>query len=171
MSAHLMQIPSRHDYRGGHSIELLRSGENFFAACEKVIDEAKQYIHFQTYIVDDDETGRRIVNALIRAAERGVRVYFLLDAYGGNSFSKDLINKVEEAGILFRMFSPGLITKGFQLSLRLHHKVLLADGDTAIIGGMNIADRYHGNDTWSESMARLCHSDKRSGMHSCSFYS
>jgi len=139
-----MQFPSRYDYRDGHTVKLLRSGENFFAACEKVIDEAKQYIHFQTYIVDDDETGRRIVDALIRAAERGIRVYFLLDAYGGNSFSKDLINKVEQAGILFRLFSPALITKGFQLSLRLHHKVLLADGDIAIIGGMNIADRYHG---------------------------
>lgn len=139
-----MQIPSRHDYKDGHIIELLRSGENFFAACEKVIDEAKQFIHFQTYIIDDDETGRRIVNALIRAAKRGIRVYFLLDAYGGNSFSKELINKVEEAGILFRLFSPALITRGFQFSLRLHHKVLLADGDTAIIGGMNIADRYHG---------------------------
>jgi cardiolipin synthase len=139
-----MQIPSRHDYRGGHSIELLRSGENFFSACERVIDNAKQYIHFQTYIVDDDETGRRITGSLIRAAERGVRVYFLLDAYGGNSFTKELIERVKKAGILFRLFSPGLISKDFQLSLRLHHKVLLADGSTAIIGGMNIADRYHG---------------------------
>jgi cardiolipin synthase A/B len=139
-----MQIPSRYDYRDGHSIELLRSGESFFAACERTIDEAKQYIHFQTYIVDDDETANRIVNALIRAARRGVRVYFLLDAYGGVSFSKEQIKKVEEAGILFRLFSPVLITKGFQFSLRLHHKVLLTDGDTAIIGGMNIADRYHG---------------------------
>jgi cardiolipin synthase len=141
-----MQIPSRHDYRDGHSIELLRSGENFFATCEKVIDNAKQYIHFQTYIVDDDETGKRIVAALVRAAKRGIRVYFLIDAYGGSSFSKSLIGKVEKAGILFRMFSPQLITKGFQLSLRLHHKVLLADGEVAIIGGMNVADRYHGND-------------------------
>ena len=144
MSDDLMQIPSRHDYRDGHKIELLRSGENFFSALEKTIDEAKQYIHFQTYIVDDDQTGRRITDALIRAAERGVKVYFLLDAYGGNSFSKDLINKIETAGIFFRLFSPQLITKGFQLSLRLHHKVLLTDGNTAIIAGMNIADRYHG---------------------------
>jgi cardiolipin synthase A/B len=142
--ANLMQIPARNDYKGGHYIELLQSGENFFAACEKAIDEARQYIHFQTYIVDDDETGRRISNAFIRAAGRGVRVYFLLDAYGGSSFSKDLINDVEKAGIFFRMFSPGLITKGFQLSLRLHHKVLLVDGDTAIVGGINIANRYHG---------------------------
>jgi cardiolipin synthase len=145
-----MQIPSRHDYRGGHSIELLRSGENFFATCEKVIDEAKSYIHLQTYIVDDDITGKRITNALIRAANRGVRVYFLLDAYGGSSFSKELIGKVEKAGVFFRMFSPQLITRGFQLSLRLHHKVLLVDGEIAIIGGMNIADRYHGKDKIKE---------------------
>ena len=139
-----MQIPSRYNYRGGHFIELLRSGESFFAACEKIIDEAKHFIHFQTYIVDDDDTGRRIVNAFIRASERGVRVYFLLDAYGGNSFSKELIKRVEEAGILFRLFSPGFISHDFQFSLRLHHKVLLVDGETAIIAGMNIADRYHG---------------------------
>jgi cardiolipin synthase A/B len=139
-----MQIPSRHDYRGGHAIELLRSGENFFAACEKVIDEATRDIHFQTYIVDDDETGRRMVDALVRAAGRGVKVYFLLDAYGGNSFTKDLIKKIKDAGVFFRLFSPGLISNDFQLSLRLHHKVLLADGEIAIIGGMNIADRYHG---------------------------
>lgn len=139
-----MQVPSRHEYRGGHSVELLRSGENFFASTEKVISEAKHYIHFQTYIVDDDETGRRIVNALIKASKRGIRVYFLLDAYGGNSFTKNLINKVKKAGIFFRLFSPGLISNDFQLSLRLHHKVLLADGEIAIIGGMNIADRYHG---------------------------
>ena len=139
-----MKIPSRYDYKNGHSVGLLKSGESYFAACEKSIDEAKHYIHFQTYIVVDDETGRRFVNALKRAVDRGVRVYFLLDAYGGGSFSKDLKKKVEEAGILFRMFSPGLVTRGFQLSLRLHHKVLLVDGSIAIIGGMNVADRYHG---------------------------
>ncbi len=139
-----MEFRSSHNYKSGHSVELLRSGEPFFAECEKIINNAKQYIHFQTYIVDDDKTGRRIVDALVRASERGVRVYFLLDAYGGSSFSKELTIRVEEAGILFRKFSPGFITKGFQLSLRLHHKVLLADGEVAIIGGMNIADRYHG---------------------------
>jgi cardiolipin synthase len=145
-----MKVTSRHEYKGGHAVELLCSGESYFAACEKVIDEAEQYIHFQTYIFDDDATGKRIADALVRAAGRGVRVYFLLDAYGGNNFSKNLRMVFEEAGILFRMFSPALITKGFQLSLRLHHKVLLADGEVAIIGGMNIADRYRGADGQKE---------------------
>jgi cardiolipin synthase len=145
-----MRLPVRRAYKNGHSIRLLRSGEQYFAECEKVIDNARSYLHFQTYIVDDDSTGQRIVDALVRAAQRGVRVYFLLDAYGGGSFTKELITRVEEAGVLFRKFSPGLITKGFQMSLRLHHKVLLADGEVAIIGGMNVADRYRGTQTVKE---------------------
>jgi cardiolipin synthase A/B len=139
-----MKIPQRRNYKSGHSVELLRSGKQYFADCLREIDKAKHFIHFQTYIVDDDETGRRFVNALIKAAKRGVRVYFLLDAYGGASFSKTLADEVVEAGILFRKFSPGFITKDFQLSLRLHHKVLLVDGEVAIIGGMNVANRYRG---------------------------
>jgi len=139
-----MKVSSKHEYKNGHSIELLQSGEPFFAAFEKAVDEAEHYIHFQTYIIDEDETGLRIINALIRASERGVRVYLLLDAFGTGYLTGSLIKRIEGAGILFRFFSPTFITKGFHLSLRLHHKVMLADGTTAIIGGMNIADRYHG---------------------------
>jgi len=69
------------EYKGGHYVELLRGGEPFFAAVEKIINEAKHFIHFQTYILDEDETGIRMANALIRAAKRGVRTYLLLDAY------------------------------------------------------------------------------------------
>src|SRR4030043_1445714 len=133
------------DYKGGHYIELLQSGEPFFAAVEKIIDEAKQFIHFQTYIIDEDETGIRIINALIRAARRGVRTYLLLDAFGTKYLSEEFIDSIEDSGILFRFFSPTLTTKGFQLSLRLHSKVVMADGEVAIIGGMNFANRYHGS--------------------------
>lgn len=139
-----MKIPSGPEFKGGHSVELLSSGEPFFAANIKAIDQAQHFIHFQSYIVDEDETGMRILNALVRAAQRGVRIYLLLDAFGTEYLSHDLIKKIEDAGILFRFFSPAFITKGFQLSLRLHHKVLLVDGQIAIVGGMNFADRYHG---------------------------
>jgi cardiolipin synthase len=139
-----MKAHSRHEYRNGHSVELLQSGESFFAANIKAIDQANRYIHFQTYIVDEDETGLRIFDALIRAAGRGVRTYLLLDAFGTKYLSGELIKRIENSGILLRFFSPVFITKGFQLSLRLHHKVLLVDGGLAIIGGLNFADRYHG---------------------------
>jgi cardiolipin synthase A/B len=141
---------TKYNYRNGHSVKLLTSGESYFSECEKAIDSARQYIHVQTYIVDNDETGQHFIDALIRAAERGVKIYFLLDAYGGVSFSNDLVKRVENAGILFRKFSPAFITNGFHFSLRLHHKVLLIDGTIAIIGGMNIANRYHGTEKMKE---------------------
>jgi cardiolipin synthase len=134
-----------HDYKGGHYVELLQGGKPYFEAVERIIDESKHFIQFQTYILDEDETGKRIINALIRAAGRGVRIYLLLDAYGTKYLSGELISSIENAGILFRFFSPTFITKGFQLSLRLHSKVVMADGEVAIVGGMNFADRYHGS--------------------------
>ena len=139
-----MKRSARHDYTYGHSVELLLSGEPFFEANIKAIDEARRYIHFQTYIIDEDETGLRVIDALVRAARRGVRTYLLVDAFGTKYLSGDFLNKIEDSGILFRFFSPVFMIKGFQLSLRLHHKVLLVDGELAIIGGMNFADRYHG---------------------------
>lgn len=145
-----MRRPLKHDYKEGHSVELLQSGEPFFAANIKAIVEARQYIHFQTYIIDEDETGQRIIDALVKASERGVRIYMLLDAFGTKYFSSEFINKIENSGILLRFFSPVFITKGFQMSLRLHHKVLLVDGELAIIGGMNFANRYHGTQAKKE---------------------
>ncbi|MBN2862400.1 MAG: hypothetical protein JXN62_04505 [Bacteroidales bacterium] len=137
--------PKLYNYKNGHYVELLRSGESYFSNLEKVIEEAKSFIHFHTYIIDEDETGQRIINALIRASKRGVRTYLLLDAFGTGYLSDELIRSIEEAGILFRFFSPTFIRKGFQLSLRLHSKVIMVDGEVAIIGGMNIADRYRGS--------------------------
>jgi len=131
-------------YTSGHSVKLLRSGNSYFSACEEAINTATHFIHFQTYLVDDDDTGRSFVNALKRAAKRGVKVYFLLDAYGGRSFPDRLIKELEDAGALFRKFSSALSSRDFQFNLRLHHKVLLVDGEHAIIGGINVADRYRG---------------------------
>lgn len=146
-----MKVPLyRHNYRGGHRISLLLGGEPFFSAIEKIIDEAKIFIHFHAYLIDEDDTGRRIINALIRASTRGVRTYLLLDAYGTKYLSKEFVDSIENSGILFRFFSPTLVTKGFQLSLRLHSKVVMADGEVAVIGGMNFADRYHGTPSKKE---------------------
>jgi cardiolipin synthase len=147
-----MKSPARRrEYKNGHQAELLISGEKYFSSVEKVIDEAKHFIHFQSYIIDEDDTGLGIINALIRASKRGARVYMLLDAFGTKYLSDGLMRRIEESGILFRFFSPTFITRGFQLSLRLHSKVIVADGEVAIIGGINHADRYrgtHGKKEW-----------------------
>lgn len=126
-------------------IELVHSGEDYFFRLKKIIENAQKEIHLQTYIFDDDETGNSIADSLKKAALRKVKVYVLLDAYGSaklpDSFTQDLV----QHGIMFRFFSPLFSFNNFYIGRRMHHKVLVADGKTALIGGINIADKYRGS--------------------------
>jgi len=90
-------------------IELVHSGEDYFARLKEIIDKAEEEIHLQTYIFENDETGNRIAACLKEAAQRKVKVYVLLDAYGSaalpDSFAEDLIRHGFYFGF-FRHFSP-----------------------------------------------------------------
>lgn len=125
-------------------VELVRSGEDYFLRLEKLIDKAEKEIHLQTYIFENDETGNKIASCLKEAAQRKVKVYVLLDAYGSaalpNIFTEDLIRH----GVLLRFFSPLFSLNNFYIGRRMHHKIAVADEKTALIGGINIADKYHG---------------------------
>ncbi|WP_179020685.1 cardiolipin synthase ClsB [Winogradskyella forsetii] len=126
-------------------IQLLHSGEEYFLRLKKVIQNAQKEIHLQTYIFEDDETGNDIAGCLKEAAQRNVKVYVLLDAYGSaalpDSFVQDLIHQ----GVFIRFFSPLFSLNNFYIGRRMHHKVLVSDGKLALIGGINIANKYHGN--------------------------
>src|SRR6188508_1201880 len=85
---------------------LVKGGREFFDTLEKLINEAEHFIHFQTYIFEDDETGRRIQQALIRAASRNVKVYLLADAFGSSALPDEFVDEMKTAGIKFRFFGP-----------------------------------------------------------------
>jgi cardiolipin synthase len=125
-------------------IELVHSGEDYFLRMKSIIENAKEEIHLQTYIFENDQTGRSIAICLKEAALRQVKVYVLLDGYGSamlpDSFTQDLVKH----GISFRFFSPLFSVNNFYVGRRMHHKILVADGKKALIGGINIADKYHG---------------------------
>ncbi len=126
------------------SIELVYSGADYFSRLEKLINASNKEIHFQTYIFDTDSTGLRIVEALKRAANRGVKIYLLLDGFGSNSFSSNIIKELRYYGVNIRFFSPLLSLNSFYIGRRLHQKVVVSDGKKILIGGINIADKYHG---------------------------
>lgn len=128
-----------------NKVELIQGGKDYFTLLAKLINEATQSIHFQTYIYDEDETGNEVTDALIAAAGRGVKIFLLLDRYGSQSLSKDWVKKVRAAGIFFRFFSPLFKSKRFYLGRRLHHKVVVVDGCKSTVAGLNISNRY--NDT------------------------
>ena len=116
-----------------------------------MIDHANEAIHLQTYIYDDDETGIKISNALKAAVQRKVQVYLMVDGYASQVMSKKFIHELKAAGINFRFFEPLFRSKYFYFGRRLHHKLIVTDTRYALVGGLNISDRYNdmpGHPAW-----------------------
>ncbi|HRH66336.1 MAG TPA: phospholipase D-like domain-containing protein [Bacteroidia bacterium] len=139
-------------YTVHNTVHLLQSGEEFFSALENMICQAQQEIHLQTYILANDETGRRIVQALMDASRlRQVKVYVLVDAYGSQNLPPGFIRDMENAGIGFRKYGRFYSRGRLHIGRRMHRKVAVADGEVAIVGGINISNHYNdlpGHKAW-----------------------
>jgi cardiolipin synthase len=125
---------------------LVHSGEDYFSRLERIIIESKTEIHIQTYIFDYDSTGKKIIEALKIAASRNVKINILIDGFGSLSFPTEIINELSKIGIELRVFSPFFSANSLYIGRRLHHKIIVSDAKTALIGGINIADKYHGTE-------------------------
>jgi cardiolipin synthase len=138
-------------YSTCNTVELIKGGTEYFSLLIQLIHNAHKTIHLQVYLLDDDETGRMVIAALKAAAGRGVKVYLMLDGYASQSLPDKFIADILAAGISFRFFEPFLKSQYFYFGRRMHHKILVADAMHALVGGMNIADRYnqlHGTAAW-----------------------
>jgi cardiolipin synthase len=129
------------------TIALVHSGEDYFSRLERIILDAKTEIHIQTYIFDYDNIGKKIISALKVAASRNVKINILLDGFGSFSFPEEVLKNLNEIGINIRFFSPFFSANSMYIGRRLHHKIVVVDSKTALIGGINIADKYHGTQT------------------------
>lgn len=131
------------NYTVNNRVQLVRSGKDYFNTLVNTINKAQESIHLQTYVFSNDETGQFVAKALKEAALRGVKVYLLADAYASQGLSKDFIEGLTYSGINFRFFEPLFRSKYFYFGRRLHHKVTVIDVKYAIVGGINIANRYN----------------------------
>lgn len=134
---------NRSGYTFNNTARLLKSGNEYYDALEELLDSAVHNIHFQTYIFEADETGERIIRALIRASNRGVKIFLLLDAYGSGNFSEDFVRRIKESGIEFRLFGRIFKDGKFHIGRRLHRKVVVADEFASIVSGINISNHYN----------------------------
>lgn len=130
-------------YQEAENSQLVHSGSHYFDVLERLISESKETIHFQTYIFEGDETGKKVIQALIKAAERGVNVFLMPDAFGSFGFPSDLKKELIQAKIHFRLYSPFLSTENVLPWRRLHHKIVVCDAKKALVGGINIANKYN----------------------------
>ncbi len=130
--------------RGNHA-ELLIDGEKTFRVIFDSIEQARDYVLVQFYIIHDDELGRRLKDALVARARAGVRCYLLYDEIGSHDLPATYVNELRSAGIEVRYFNTRQgPTNRFQLNFRNHRKVVVVDGRTAFIGGHNVGDEYLG---------------------------
>lgn len=130
-------------YTSHNTVELIQGGAPYFQLLEELIDRAVESIQLQVYIYEQDETGTRITNALIRAAQRGVKVFMLLDGYASRSLNPEVIVSLDRCGIRFRWFEPVFRGKNFYIGRRMHHKIFVADGLYSLVGGINISNHYN----------------------------
>jgi cardiolipin synthase len=143
----------------GDKVELFFRGEPAFASVLEAIEGAKEEILLETYILRDDETGRRFLGYLGKAVERGVRVRVLADAIGSWSTKNAYWTDMQALGIEVRQFHP--LWSHFRSFLyRDHRKIIVVDRRIAFTGGMNIANEYGSSrdtegTTWRDTHMRV----------------
>jgi cardiolipin synthase A/B len=128
--------------RAGNHITLLENGAQYFLALIAAIDAAEREIHLESYIFEPDATGQRVVEALTRAARRGVRVKLLLDGFGARTFPEALARSLRSAGIALMFYRPEATPYRLRRHRlrRMHRKIAVIDARLAFVGGINIID-------------------------------
>ena len=129
----------------GNSVSLLPDGTSFFPVFLDVIDAAQDHLHLEFYIWRADRAGIMVRDALVRAAQRGVKVRVLVDEMGSLWLRRRFFAPLIAAGGEFSWFLTFSPSRGrFHLNLRNHRKLVIADGTTALTGGMNVGREYWG---------------------------
>jgi cardiolipin synthase len=126
-----------------NKVKLLLNGENKFPEVLAALKEAKNHIHIEYYIYEDDEIGRAIENILIQKAKEGVDVRFIYDDFGSRSIRRKLVRRLKANGVkAFPFLKVYFILFANRLNYRNHRKIIVVDGYTAFVGGINVSDRY-----------------------------
>ena len=121
----------------------MKGGTEYFSTLVQMIDSANASIHLQTYIFDEDETGKMVADCLANAAQRGVQVYLLVDSFASRQLSDGFIEMLKNAGVHFAYFKPVFSTHDFYIGRRLHHKIIVVDAQKCMVAGINISNRYN----------------------------
>lgn len=180
----MRQFP-REDEKPWASEELLFDGDAFFARVFEDIERAERSVEFETYIYRDDQTGRRLAQALVRAAARGVNVRLIVDGIGASGWFERNAPALEAQGVRVRVYHPVLFSnlwarikidlgittppksleklKGSvflsRFNRRDHRKICIVDHHTAYIGSVNVTDDHCasivGGRAWRDTSVRV----------------
>ncbi|QRX64365.1 cardiolipin synthase [Dysgonomonadaceae bacterium zrk40] len=158
----LVNLLRRMDYNpllGGNDVELFTHASLKFERLFDDIGRARRHIHIEYYVLEDDDLGKQLQDALIRKAREGVEVRIIYDSFGSRKTGKAYFEAYRMAGIevepFLKLTLPSLTSR---LNYRNHRKIIVIDGEIGYVGGMNIADRYiRGMEwgAWRDTHARI----------------
>ncbi len=134
---------SRTVYSRRNKMEILPGGDEKLAALLKDLDEARQFIHLEYYIIKNGRFSEAIKGKLVQQAQKGVEVRVLYDDVGSWNLNPDFRNSIQAVGGELAAFMPvrfPLFTSRF--NYRNHRKMMIVDGEIAYTGGININDKY-----------------------------
>ena len=131
----------------GNQVVLLQDGPATYQAMFAAIAGARDHINMETFVMDADEIGDRFARALIDKQLQGVQVNLIRDSAGTFSTPTAFFQKLSDSGVKvleFNPINPLLARKVWELNQRDHRKLLIVDGQTAFLGGINISSVYSG---------------------------
>ena len=131
----------------GNQVRLLQDGPATYQAMYAAIQAARDHINMETYILDDDEVGQRFAQVLIAKQQQGVQVNLIRDSVGTLDTPTAFFQQMADSGIEvleFNPINPTATRKEWELNQRDHRKLLIVDGRTAFLGGINISSVYSG---------------------------
>jgi cardiolipin synthase len=145
----------------GNKASLLINGEQTFRSIFAGIAEARRYLLIQFYTIHYDAVGTRLKEALIERARAGVAVFVLYDEVGCEDMPARYIAELRSHGIAISAFneSKSWLARHSRINFRNHRKIVIVDGHTAWVGGLNVGDEYLGRhptlSPWRDTHVRI----------------
>ncbi len=148
------------EYVAGNSLALFVRGKTLFASMAEAIEAAKESVNLETYRFGGDATGRTFAELLARAAKRGVRVRLIYDSVGSIELQPETETAMRNAGVQILEYHPVAPWRPhWAWNKRDHRKILVCDGKTGFIGGMNLCDEHapkeEGGLDWPDAHVRV----------------
>jgi len=133
----------------GNRTQLLRDGPASFRAMFSAIQGASHHINLEYFIFEDVESeGMHLGDLLVAKREAGVAVNVIYDSFGSSATPDAFFDRLKKAGanvVEFNPVNPLEAKAGYSPNQRDHRKILIADGATAIMGGVNLSTTYQSN--------------------------
>ncbi|QXH51523.1 cardiolipin synthase [Pseudomonas fakonensis] len=128
-----------------NEVKLLINGQATFEAIFAAIEQARDTVLVQFFIIHDDALGQQLQQRLLRKAAEGVRVFVLYDRVGSHALPARYSQVLRDGGVQIQAFATrrGLFNR-FQVNFRNHRKIVVVDGLTGFLGGHNVGDEYVG---------------------------